>query len=131
MTGKIPKRKKRLGVDEYGRTPLHYVKEEAELERLIRSGLNVDHQDDNGWTPLHFSAQEGTLDVAIALISAGADTHLIDVNGNTPLWVAAMNSPSNAGIASVLLEEGSDPLKKNKHGVSPYDISPELFDDET
>jgi ankyrin repeat protein len=131
MVGKIPKKKKRAGMDEYGRTPLHYVREESEARKLIQSGLNMDHQDDNEWTPLHFAAQDGKLEVARTLIDSGANINITDINGNTPLWVATMNSHDQSEVVGILLMHGADPLQKNNHDVSPNDISPELFNAKT
>lgn len=128
MVGKTSKKKPRQGMDEYGRTPLHYASEEAEVEFLLASGLNVNHQDDNGWTPLHFASQKGALEAAELFLDSGADVEAIDLNGNTPLWVAAMNSNTNPEMVKALIRHGADPARKNHYDVSPYDIAPELFD---
>jgi len=64
MTGKQPKRKPRPGVDEYGRTPLHYAAAEGNAEdvvKYLKAGNNPNLQDDNGWSPLHFAAQAGNI----------------------------------------------------------------------
>lgn len=52
MAGKQPKRKRREGVDEYGRIPLHYAATGSrpdEVEKLLAAGADENAQDDNGW----------------------------------------------------------------------------------
>jgi ankyrin repeat protein len=91
MAGKHPKRKERPGVDRLGRTELHYVANENELEKarhLIAAGAGVDLPDDNGWTPLHFAAQSQSLPIAEVLLAAGAPVDVQDSDGNTPLSTA-------------------------------------------
>ena len=121
-------------MDEYKRTPLHYicidVSKERRLEKAaeeIKNGEDINAQDINGWTPLHFAAQENDPKIAEYLISQGAKIDIVDVNGNTPLWVAAMNSYSGNQTVDVLVEFGSDPDQKNFHDVSPAEVCPELF----
>lgn len=121
-------------VDEYQRSPLHYVCIDnpkaqwvAITRYLIASGEDVNSQDSHGWSPLHFAAQEGAPEVASLLIESGADISLLDENGNSPLLVAAMNSHHGPEVMDLLLAHGADPNKENSHGVSPREVAPELF----
>jgi ankyrin repeat protein len=78
---KQPKRKPRPGVDEYGRTPLHYAAADGKVDHVVKhlkAGANPNLQDDNGWSPLHFAAQAVSPGAAEALLAAGADTGLRD-----------------------------------------------------
>lgn len=120
----------------YKRSELHYLcidLPEAEREKrlceLVEAGEDVNVTDQNGWSPLHFAAQEGDVKVVKRLIELGADISATEFNGNTPLWVATMNSHYGTEVIGVLLSFGADPGKKNSHGVSPKDLSPELFQD--
>ena len=121
-------------LDEYSRSDLHYVcvdipkndRVEA-TKKLLASGLDVNHQDINGWSSLHFAAQEGDAVVAQVLIDTGANIGLRDINGNNVLWVATMNSQKESDIIHVLLLNGADPAEKNDHDVSPIDIEPDFF----
>ncbi len=124
--------------DYYKRTALHYVcidipkaNRATTANELLKSGEDINAQDKGGWTPLHFAAQEGDLEVAEILVNAGANITLKDLNGNTPLWVATMNSYHSAQVINLLLESGADPTQPNDHGVSPVEIAPEHFDNAT
>ena len=126
MAGKQPKRKPREGLDEYGRTPLHYAAAEAQLVeiiKLIAAGADVNAQDDNGWSPLHFSAQAVSPDCTAALLRAGADVSLQDLFGNTALWRAVFSSEADSSVIHLLLEAGANPIEKNKHGISPISLA--------
>jgi ankyrin repeat protein len=126
MVGKQPKRKLRPGVDEYGRTPLHYAAasgDAAQVQHLIREGANVDAQDDNGWTPLHFAAQADSAVVTSELIGAGANVALRDSFGNAPLSKAVFSSQGDGSVIRALRTAGADPHAKNKHGVTPVQLA--------
>lgn len=126
MTGKMPKRKDRPGVDRYGRTRLHYAALEGDtttLSTLLRDGLNPSAQDDNGLTPLHFAAQARHVEVARMLLAQGADANLTDCHGNGPLWTAIMNAKGDTVVAELLVQAGADPDRKNLHGRSPLDMA--------
>src|SRR5262245_18037937 len=126
MSGKQPKRKPRPGVDEYGRTPLHYAALNGDydtLVRLIDSGSSIDAQDDNGCTALHFAAQERQSSLLEELLRRGASPNLVDSHGNSPLWVGLINSKGNYSIVKKLLSAGADPDHKNAHGRSPQDMA--------
>jgi ankyrin repeat protein len=125
-SSKQPKRKERAGVDEYGRTPLHYAangRERDQVHALIAGGAAVSLPDDNGWTPLHFAAQGGSAEVVTALLAAGAAVDPQDADGNTPLWRATMKSRGNGVIIGLLRAAGADPHVDNKHGVSPVELA--------
>ena len=126
MVGKVPKKKSRPGVDEYGRVPLHYAAangDAAEVGRLLAEGVNPNAQDDNGWTPAHFAAQADSFECMSALLAAGADPGLADSHGNTVLWRAVFASNGDGKIIRALRAAGADPHAANKHGVSPLSLA--------
>jgi ankyrin repeat protein len=91
----------------------------ARVATLLESGataeLNAASRD--GMTPLLWSAQANDLEVARALLRAGADANLGNRYGITPLWLAATNrSPE---LVSLLLEHGADAGAGLPHGETP------------
>ena len=126
MTNKQPKRKARPGVDEYGRTPLHYAAIErnlATLKTLLASGADPGACDDNGWTPLHCAAQEYAPDICEALLAAGAPVDVQDSNGNTPLLTAVIGSRGRDEVIRVLRAHGASPTLANAKGISAVTLA--------
>lgn len=69
-----------------GETPLHYVKDQDEVRRLVEAGANPNAQDSFGRTPLHIVASNlADSGVISALLEAGADPTLKNNRGLTPL----------------------------------------------
>ena len=126
MTRKQPKRNPRPGVDEYGRTPLHYAAADGHAEEVIRLlavGANPNAQDDNGWSALHFAAQAVSPVVTEALLAAGANTELRDSFGNTALSKAVFESRGNGSVIQILRRAGADPHAANSSGVTPLSLA--------
>jgi ankyrin repeat protein len=80
--------------DGEGLTSLHYAAEanypeviEA-LAQLTGSRLLINAQDKYGWTPLHSACHHGTIDCVKLLIKLGANVHLTERVGKTPLHLA-------------------------------------------
>jgi ankyrin repeat protein len=126
MATKQAKQKPREGVDEFGRTPLHYAAAEScsdGVAKLLAAGADPNAQDDNGWSPLHFAAQAVSPDCAKLLLQAGADTTLLDSHGNTALFRAVFSSKEDGSVIRLLRQAGANPQAKNKHGVSPISLA--------
>ncbi len=124
-----PWRKKRVAVDEYGRSPLwHHAAsgDVAALEaRLRQTGGDATAADKDGFTALHIAAQNGHGQIVRALVRARADVNAVDRHGNGPLWTAsrqaslAVATEPSFVIVELLLGAGADPHHINNAGRSP------------
>jgi ankyrin repeat protein len=94
----------------------------ARIEALLaqdRALANaVSATDARGTYPLHVAAEFGQTDAARVLLEYGADVALRDrENDATALcWAAFFGRPA---VAAVLLDAGSEPSPRNKHGLTP------------
>ena len=67
----------------YKCTPLTFAiwKENLKIvEILVKSGANVDQEDDFGWTPLTMSVSKGNLEIITLLSRNGANLNLFDTS---------------------------------------------------
>src|SRR4051794_6384807 len=99
------KRKNKPANERDRRTALHYAAMENDLakaQQLITEHTIINTQDVNSWSALHFAAQSNALAVAKLLLEAGADVHLTDEHGNTPLFTAVFNSKGDGELIALL-----------------------------
>ena len=118
--------RKHTQLDEFRRSALHYAAADGDVEKArsqLAGGANVNGADVNGWTPLHFAAQSQSAAIVRALLERGGDVHTADGHGNTPLWRAVFAYQGEAATIEALRAAGADPLRKNKHGVSPLSLA--------
>jgi uncharacterized protein len=68
--------------------------------------------------PLHVAAEFGQVGAARLLLAHGADMTLLDAENDAIAlcWAAFFGRP---GVVAVLLEAGSEPSQRNKHGLTP------------
>jgi uncharacterized protein len=129
-----PKRTARDGMDEYGRSPLHYAALHGSLDvvkALIADGADINMQDDGGMTPLQFAVQEKCQLIIEFLLSLNANPNLLDMHRNGSLWTAVMTTKKvtfDADIKTIelLLSHGANAHQENKHGRSPYKMALEI-----
>jgi uncharacterized protein len=105
-----------------GWTPLHlaaFFGRYAAAERLIDAGAELSAVSANAMrnTPLHAALAGQHTEVALLLISRGADVRAVDAGGHTPLHIAAENGLIDAVRA--LLAAGADP-----HAVDAQENTP-------
>ncbi|KAI9281027.1 hypothetical protein BY458DRAFT_430039 [Sporodiniella umbellata] len=86
----------------------------------MRSCIDIDAQDDEGNTPLIYAACFGKLEIAQALIAAGAKVDVQDARGWTPLMWATTNH--HALMAKCLLEHGADAQTRSARGRTVFDF---------
>jgi ankyrin repeat protein len=81
-----------------GKTILHVFAEYGNSKGIGSKTLNpeiinlINERDVNGRTPLHYLAQTGDTKIMELLVNSGVDINAVDVDGNTPLILAAIAS---------------------------------------
>src|SRR5947209_1079135 len=102
-------------------TALHFARDAATVNALIRRGAQVDVRDSQGRTPLHRHRQYADLGVVAVLARSGADLRARDDIGMTPMFLAAASSNSEGeSIVRLLLGYGV-PLDLNSALVLGWD----------
>lgn len=66
-----------------------YYNQEAEVVRLLDSGVDINMQNSDGWTVLHVAAEQGMLRMVQYLLARGADPNIRTTRGRTAFDVAA------------------------------------------
>jgi ankyrin repeat protein len=59
-----------------------------EADRLVKTGADVNQQNDQGWTPLNFAAGKGELPLVRLLVENGADIFKVGRDRRTPYEIA-------------------------------------------
>ncbi|XP_073761425.1 ankyrin repeat domain-containing protein 31 isoform X6 [Callorhinus ursinus] len=72
-----------------------------------------------GWTPLHEASSEGSNDIIVELLKAGANVNCENLDGINPLHDAAANDHLKA--AEILLQHGANPNQKNQKQKTALD----------
>ena len=102
----------------------------AQVERLVRTGVEVDSQlGRKKLTPLHVAALYGRVGTVELLLDEGANVEKVDVHGNTALHMAAFFG--NEAVAELLLAHGAKVNETNAMGHTPlalvsHEWSPQL-----
>jgi ankyrin repeat protein len=91
----------------------------AVAEELVRGGADIHASSKTGFTPLMFAAQQGDVDTARILISAGANPNEVrpkSGNSYTPLIIAS--AMGHAKVVELLLDKGADPNAIDARGYT-------------
>ena len=96
---------------------------DAETVRtLLAQGAEVRTAQADGMTALHWAAMHSDLEIAKALISAGATLEAVTrIGQHTPLHVASKNG--HATVVKALLTAGSDPHATAASGTTPLHLA--------
>src|SRR4029453_17481857 len=100
--------------DESGRDELHYaaLRNDVTLvgQRLAAGVSPSLRENREGYTPLHFAAQDGSAQAAEALLARRGGVDAFSKRGQSPLWLAVMNSQRapDGDIVRMLLRHGAD-----------------------
>ena len=104
-----------------GMTPLHLAARNRHLDvarKLLELNIEVNSRDENGSTPLHCALKRASgNDIACLLLDHGADAHVCNNLGRTPLHLAAENS--GLKVARKLLELNVEVNSQDENGSTP------------
>ncbi|HKP85134.1 MAG TPA: ankyrin repeat domain-containing protein [Blastocatellia bacterium] len=96
-----------------------------EADRLIKSGSDVNQQDEQGWTPLNFAAGKGDLSLVKLLTENGADIFKTGRDQRTPYMIALAAGRVPVVKHLMELEEnypGEKPLRKPRKYCKAYHL---------
>jgi ankyrin repeat protein len=90
---------------------------------LLRHGADVRARSTNSLDnePLHAALAGRSLDVARALLDAGADPNVAEHGGYAPLHQAA--EPGDVPLIRLLIDRGARPDRKDDQGRTPLDLA--------
>lgn len=114
-------------VDQHGYQPLHKAVESGQyhvVEWLLTQGVSLAARCEGNKTVLHLASAHGKVQVLQLLLKRGgkADLNAKDVDGRTPLHVAAMNS--NHTLVTALTAAGADTAIKDKQHKTARELFP-------
>ena len=104
-----------------------YYNNLAVAKYLINKVDNINGNSKDG-TPLMAAAVKGHIEIAKALVEAGADPNLTDANGATALHYAVLFN--NQELATVLMDANASAFMKNDSGQSPLGFA-KMHNDKT
>lgn len=93
----------------------------AIAESLIRSGADIDFQDNYGATPLNYASIYGYVGFVDMLIYYGADVNKKAYDGTTPLMAAIWAGFDD--VADLLIRNGANLESKDNDGYTPFLIA--------
>jgi ankyrin repeat protein len=89
------------------------------IETFIKSGVNIDEQDNEGNTPLLVAVEKNDLETVQLLVNNGADINLKNKEGSTPLNIAVMKGNKDYyDMIKLLLAFEADPNIKDSKGLT-------------
>ena len=104
-----------------GESPLMMAALKGELDLAVTMVSKGADVNKTGWTPLHYAASNGHVAVIKLLLENHAYIDAESPNGSTPLMMAGMYG--NVETVKLLLDEGADPLLKNQQGLTALEFA--------
>jgi ankyrin repeat protein len=109
-----------------GYSPLHAAVRNGQFEAaqwLLAHGADIDARDEGRETALHVAIERDEVELALALIAAGADPDVqtSDEKRVTPLILATKKG--DVELITALLAAGADPHKQDADGESAIDLA--------
>ncbi|WP_432480658.1 ankyrin repeat domain-containing protein [Moraxella sp. ZY200743] len=77
------------------------------IKFLIEKGIPINAQDIYGMTPLHYALRSQNADAAIALLEAGADPNIANIDGLRPLSMAGYTK-DRLDVLKLMLDKGAN-----------------------
>ena len=112
-------------------TPLHYAGWAGHCEivkLLLHRGADIDSRNKSALTPLSFTVSKGcwrqSNEIVSLFLSANANIHIPDRDGNTASHYAALNQDSKT--VKFLLNAGGDINSKNSRGLTVWNMAHRL-----
>lgn len=112
--------------DKFGRTALMNAAIDGkrnDVSWLLEEGADPDIVDKEGWSAIHYAAQRNDVQTIRLLLNAGANVHIMNENGNNPLFCAVFSFSGNGDCITCLLEHGANPDEEDDNGVSPRSLA--------
>ncbi|WP_432480659.1 ankyrin repeat domain-containing protein [Moraxella sp. ZY200743] len=77
------------------------------IHYLLSLGIPINAQDIYGMTPLHYALRSQNADAAIALLEAGADPNIANIDGLRPLSMAGYTK-DRLDVLKLMLDKGAN-----------------------
>jgi ankyrin repeat protein len=113
------------GIRHYGVTPLMAAARFGHrwvMEALLKAGAGLEVRDEEGATALHYACSSRNPEAALLLIAAGAKVSIADIEGDTPLIMAA-SKPELTPVVEALVARGANPNMKSHSGYTALHIA--------
>lgn len=102
-------------------TPENGGKKMEAVTAALAQGASVNCVDEPGMSPLHYASAIGYPELVQLLLARGADPNRRNIQGRTPLLVAASNTITKWNlpvVATLLMSKGADPTSEDNEGRS-------------
>ena len=111
-----------------GQTPLHMaagaLKDFPKLcSILLNCDAKIDAVDKDGNQPLHLACKQGHIETSLLLLSRGANSNSLNVDGQTPLHTAAGGLEDCLELCSILVEDEAKIDAVDKDGNQPLHLA--------
>ena len=91
------------------------------VEEIVSGSVNVNSRDDEGRTALHLAVDAGDIQVAAALLNAGADPDITDRDGRSSLHYAVMECDPD--MIAMILAAGVDVAILDDKDMNALDLA--------
>lgn len=92
-----------------------------DLRLLLDTGIDIDHQDEDGSTAIYVAAQCGNVRCIQSLVELGASVNIRDNEDRSPLFAAA--KIGNLACVKLLVEKGADANFVDKQKSTPLMVA--------